>query len=135
MGIPFYIKLYALTIPVFFVMDILWLGVVAKGFYNNHLANFLSPNVKWGVAVLFYLIYIAGILIFAVVPALQRDSLGRALLMGGLFGFFTYATYDLTNMATLKDWPGVVVVVDIIWGVFLCTVVSGFGFYMGKWLG
>jgi uncharacterized membrane protein len=135
MGFPFYIKLYALTVPVFFILDIFWLGVVAKGFYRSNLANFLSPSVRWGVAILFYLIYLAGILIFAIQPALERDSLARAVLVGGLFGFFTYATYDLTNLATLRDWPVVVVAVDIIWGIFLCAVVSGFGFYAGRWLG
>ena len=135
MGISFYLKLYALTVPIFFVVDMLWLGVAAKGFYRGHLGPLLSPSVRWGVALCFYVIYIAGILIFAVLPALPKDSLARTLLMGGLFAFFTYATYDLTNLATLKDWPVIVAAVDIIWGTFLCTIVSEFGFCMGKWLG
>ena len=112
----------------------LWLGYVAKGFYQQNLARFLSPNVNWSAALLFYLLYIAGILVFAVVPALEKDALGRAALLGGLFGFFTYATYDLTNLATLEDWPVKVVVVDIAWGVVLCAVVASCSFLIGRWM-
>lgn len=134
MGISFYLKLYALTIPVFFIVDILWLGVIAKGFYRKNLNSILSPDVNWAAAVTFYLIYIAGILFFAVRPALNNSSLGHAAVMGALFGFFTYATYDLTNMATIKDWPLIIVVVDIIWGVCLCTLVSCSSFMISKWI-
>ena len=135
MNVFFYLKLYLLTVPVFFVIDLVWLGLVAKGFYQKNLGFILSPSVKWSAAVIFYLIYIAGILTFAVRPALEKDSLFAAVLWGGLFGFFTYATYDLTNLATLKDWPLAVVVVDILWGVVLCIVVAMASFAMGKWLG
>ncbi len=107
---------------------------MAKAFYQEDLAQFLSPNVNWSAALLFYLLYIAGILIFAVVPALEKESLGRAALLGGLFGFFTYATYDLTNLATLEDWPLKVVVVDIAWGMVLCAVVATCSFLIGRWL-
>ena len=135
MNVFFYLKLYLLTVPVFFVIDLIWLGVVAKGFYQKNLGFILSPSVKWSAAVIFYLIYIAGILAFAVRPALEKDSLFTAVLWGGFFGFFTYATYDLTNLATLKDWPLAVVVVDILWGVVLCIVVAMASFAIGKWLG
>ena len=131
----FYLKLYALTVPVFFAIDMLWLGYLAKGFYQQNLAEFLSPKVNWSAALLFYLLYIAGILIFAVVPALEKDSLARAALLGGLFGFFTYATYDLTNLATLEGWPLKVVVVDIAWGTVLCAVVATCSFLIGRWIG
>ena len=131
----FYLKLYALTVPIFFAIDMVWLGYVAKGFYQQSLARFLAPDVNWSVALLFYLLYIAGILIFAVLPALEKDALGRAALLGGLFGFFTYATYDLTNLATLEDWPLKVVVVDIAWGVVLCAVVASGSFLIGRWIG
>ena len=131
----FYFKLYALTVPVFFAIDMLWLGYVAKDFYQQNLARFLSPNVNWSAALIFYLLYIVGILVFAVVPALQKDALGRAALLGGLFGFFTYATYDLTNLATLENWPLKVVVVDIVWGVVLGSVVATCSFLIGRWIG
>jgi uncharacterized membrane protein len=134
MNIPFYLKLYALTVPVFFIIDLAWLGVVAKGFYQKNLKYILSPNVNWTAAIVFYLMYIAGILIFAVLPGIAKDSVRHAALWGALFGFFTYATYDLTNLALLKDWPLNIVVVDILWGVVLCTLVATLSFYIAKWL-
>ena len=122
MNISYYVKLYGLTVPVFFVIDIIWLGVVAKSFYQKNLKYILSPNVNWTAAIIFYLIYIAGILIFAVLPAVAKDSLRHAAVWGALFGFFTYATYDLTNLALLKDWPIIIVIVDILWGLSLIHI-------------
>jgi uncharacterized membrane protein len=134
MNILFYLKLYALTVPVFFIIDLIWLGVVARGFYQKNLKYILSPNVNWTAAIIFYLMYIAGILIFAVLPGVAKDSVRHAALWGALFGFFTYATYDLTNLALLKDWPLNIVVVDILWGAVLCTVVSTLSFCIARWL-
>lgn len=134
MNLTFYFKLYVLTVPVFFAVDLIWLGFIAKKFYRNHLGFILSPDVNWSAAIVFYAIYILGILIFAVIPATEQRSLGKALLFGSLYGFFTYATYDLTNMATIKNWPLKVVVVDILWGVFLCSMVASISFFMAKWL-
>ncbi len=126
-----YLYLYLLTIPIFFLIDMVWLGVVAKNFYQTNLAAFLGP-VNWVAAISFYLIFIVGILIFAVVPALNADSWMHALVFGALFGFFTYATYDLTNLATLKDWPLSVVVVDILWGAVLSGSVATLSYATGK---
>ena len=134
MNTSFYLKLYLLTVPVFFIIDLIWLGVVAKGFYQKNLKYILSPNVNWTAAIIFYLIYIAGILIFAVLPAVAKDSLRHAAVWGALFGFFTYATYDLTNLALLKDWPIIIVIVDILWGVVLCSAVATLSFFVAKWL-
>ena len=134
MNTSFYLKLYFLTVPIFFLIDLIWLGVVAKGFYQKNLKYILSPNVNWTAAIIFYLIYIVGILIFAVVPAVTKDSLRHAAVWGALFGFFTYATYDLTNLALLKDWPIIIVIVDILWGVILCSTVATLSFYIAKWL-
>lgn len=134
MNIYFYLKLYALTVPLFFVIDLLWLGVIAKGFYRRKLDFILSSQVNWTAAVIFYLMYIAGILFFAVRPAVSNNSWGQAAVLGGLFGFFTYATYDLTNLATIKNWPLAIVVVDILWGVCLCSLVALLSFTIGKWL-
>jgi len=128
----FYLKLYVLTVPIFFIIDMLWLGVVAKGFYRRQLDFILSPQVNWTAAVVFYLMYIAGILIFAVRPAVNHNSWSQAAVLGALFGFFTYATYDLTNLATIKNWPMVIVVVDILWGVCLCTLVALLSFAISK---
>lgn len=130
----YYLKLYLLTIPVFFAIDLLWLGVVAKSFYQSNLAHLLSPLVNWPAALLFYFMYIVGIILFAVKPGLDAESLAKAALWGALFGFFTYATYDLTNLATLRQWPIKVVVVDILWGTLLCTLVASGSFLIGRWL-
>ena len=127
-----YIKLYLLTVPVFFVIDILWLGVIARGFYRRTLGFILSPEVNWPAAVIFYLVYIAGIIFFGVRPAVSNNSLSEAFLLGALFGFFTYATYDLTNLATIKDWPIKMVVVDILWGTCLCALVASISFLIAR---
>ena len=134
MQIVFFFKLYLLTVPIFFLIDLLWLGVIAKGFYRQHLGFILSSKVNWGAAVSFYLIYIVGILIFAVAPAIEKESWQRALAWGGLFGFFTYATYELTNMALIDGWPFKIVVVDILWGVVLCAAVATASYGVSKWL-
>ena len=130
----FFVKLYLVTIPVFFLLDIVWLGVIAKGFYRDNLGFILSPEVNWAAAVVFYLIYIVGILYFAVTPALSQASLATAVIRGGLYGFFTYATYDLTNMAMIRGWPLKIVIVDILWGVFLCALVAMLSVVFGRWL-
>jgi uncharacterized membrane protein len=130
----FYLKLYALTIPVFFLIDLLWLGVIAKGFYHRHLGHVLSPQVNWSAAVLFYLVYISGILFFAVRPAISAGSWSQAAVLGALFGFFTYATYDLTNLATIANWPVSVVVVDMAWGAGLCSAVALSSYGISRWL-
>jgi uncharacterized membrane protein len=130
----FVIKLYVLTVPVFFAVDLLWLGVLAREFYRSNLGHLLSPTVNWPAAIVFYLLFIAGILYFAVLPALAEGSLGRAVLNGLLFGFFTYMTYELTNLATLPSWPLKVVLVDIAWGMALSATVAAASYGIGRWL-
>jgi len=124
---------YALTTLVFFAIDIVWLGVIAKGLYAKYLGGFLAPNVNWTAAIIFYLLFIVGIFIFAILPAVEKDSVQHAIVYGALFGFFTYATYDLTNLATLKDWPLTIVFIDIAWGVVLTALVSTAGFFITRW--
>jgi uncharacterized membrane protein len=119
---------------VFLAIDLIWLGLIAKNFYQKHLGRFFSNKVNWKAAVIFYFLFILGAMIFAVYPAVAQDSVMRAVIFGVLFGLFTYATYDLTNLATLKDWPVPIVIVDIIWGMVLCGTVSGVGFCVAKWL-
>ena len=134
MTTSFYIKLYFATLAVFLLIDMLWLGVVARGLYSKYLGYLLSPNPNWTAAVLFYLLFVVGVLVFAVLPGLQAASLGKALLLGALFGLLTYATYDLTNLATIRDWPVFITIVDLIWGTLLATLVSGAGFLVGRWM-
>jgi uncharacterized membrane protein len=119
---------------VFLAVDLIWLGLIAKNFYQKHLGRFFSDKVNWKAALIFYFLFILGAMIFAVYPAVAQDSVMRAMIFGVLFGLFTYATYDLTNLATLKDWPVPIVIVDIIWGMVLCGTVSGVGFGVAKWL-
>lgn len=126
---------FFLTTIVFFAIDLLWLGVIAKGIYNKLLGHLLADQVNWTAAIIFYLLFIGGIFIFAILPAVEKDSVIKALVLGGLFGFFTYATYDLTNLATLKDWPLKVVFIDIAWGVVLTGLTSLSGYYISRWVG
>ena len=119
-----FLKLYCIALPIFFAVDMVWLGLAAKNFYAKHIGFLMKANVNWAAAILFYLLFIAGLVVFVVVPALEKGSWVRALLFGALFGLITYATYDLTNLATLKDWPFVVTVVDLIWGTVLAASVS-----------
>ncbi len=130
----FYLQLYLATLAAFLVIDLTWLGWVARGFYRRQIGFLLSPSPNWPAAILFYLLFVVGLIIFAIGPGLQAGSLGRALRLGALFGLLTYATYDLSNLATLKDWPLLVTVVDMIWGVVLSTAVAGVGFMAGVWL-
>lgn len=125
---------YLLTAIVFFAIDLLWLGVVARGLYNKYLGNLLSDQVNWTTAIIFYLLFIVGIFIFAILPAVDKASLSKAIVMGALFGFFTYATYDLTNLATLKDWPLTIVFIDITWGAVLTATVSAAGYTITRWI-
>ena len=125
---------YVLTTVVFLIVDLLWLGLIAKNLYQKYLGHLLSDKVNWTAAVIFYLIYILGISIFAIYPSINKDSALSAILLGALFGFFTYATYDLTNLATLKAWPIAIVFIDIAWGIVLTAIVSLAGFYIVKFV-
>jgi len=123
MNIQLFLTLYLISVPVFFVIDILWLGVVAKSFYQSKLGHLLGP-VNWPVAILFYLVFLLGLTFFATYPTVTKGVLASGVILGALFGFFTYATYDLTNQATLRDWPYIVTIVDILWGTFLGASVT-----------
>ena len=130
--ITFYIKLYLLTIPVFFGIDMIWLGVISKNFYKNQLGYLMSSNVNWSAAIIFYLLFIVGLIYFVVSPALAQSSWQKAALAGALFGLISYATYDLTNLATVKDWPLLVTVVDLAWGAALAALVSTVSYFIGQ---
>ncbi len=111
-----------------FALDMLWLGVVAKGFYGKYLGSLLRPDVKWVPALLFYSLYVVAVVVFVVLPAAERKSLARAMWLGAFFGLAAYGTYDLTSMALIRDFPLVVVVVDMIWGLTLTTVAATAGY-------
>ena len=134
MSIPKLIISYLLTALVFFAIDMVWLGLIAKNLYRKYLGSFLSDTVNWTAAIVFYLLFIVGIFYFAILPAIEKNSLAKAVLSGALFGFFTYATYDLTNLATLKNWPLPIVFIDMAWGALLTALVSTAGYYIVKWV-
>jgi uncharacterized membrane protein len=110
---------YAVSVPVFFVVDMIWLGLIARGFYRKALEPLLTPNINWTAAIIFYFLFLVGILIFALLHGIERRSLVYTIVMAALFGFIAYATYDLTNLATLRDWPLKLSIVDMMWGSFL----------------
>jgi len=131
----YYIKLYFATLVAFLAIDMLWLGLVARTFYRKYLGFLMAPSPNWPAAIIFYLLFVVGIVVFAVLPGLEANSLKETLLRAALFGLIAYATYDLTNLATVKDWPLIVTIVDLIWGTVVSVVVSYAGYMAGKWLG
>ena len=114
-----FFKAYLLTIVPFIVLDAFWLGLIAPQFYRAQIGHLMAEQVNWPAAVLFYTLYIAGMVFFVSGPAIRSGDLRQALVRGALFGLITYATYDLTNQATLRDWPLLVTIVDMIWGITL----------------
>ena len=132
----FKVKLYVLTTLVFFIIDILWLGLLSKNLYQEKIGQLLKEDVNWTAAILFYLFFILGMLFFVIYPALVKRSWKYALFVGIFFGMTTYATYDMTNLATMKDWSVLITVVDILWGSFLCGATSLIVYsIMSKWGG
>jgi uncharacterized membrane protein len=113
--------LYLIAVPIFLAIDMIWLVVIASGFYKRQLGELLAARPNWVAAVIFYLLYVLGIVVFASQPA---DNGWQALGLGALFGLIAYATYDLTNLATIRDWPVTLVVVDLVWGAALSAVVA-----------
>ena len=110
------------------VLDWIWLGTVAKTFYRTQIGKLLLDKPNMTAAVLFYLIYVVGVVVFVISPALEKGSLSYALTRGALFGFVAYATYDLTNLATMKGFTTKVVVVDLAWGALLTATVASVTF-------
>jgi uncharacterized membrane protein len=123
-NIPMFIKLYAVALTVFFAIDMLWLGVVAKNFYRTQIGHLMKTDINWIAAIVFYLIFIVGLVVFVISPAIDKGSWTHALIFGALFGLVCYATYDLTNLALAKDWPLLVTIVDLAWGAVLASSVS-----------
>ena len=119
-----FLKIYGISFVVFTVIDLVWLGFIANNLYKKYLGFIMRPSPNWSVAIVFYLVYLAGVVFFVINPALAKQSWKYALFAGMFFGFITYATYDLTNLATLKDWPPLITVIDLIWGTTLGGLVS-----------
>ncbi len=127
-----FIQLYLVVFASFFLIDMIWLGLVAKNFYKVQLGAMMTKKIKWPAAIIFYLLYIAGLLFFVVFPALDQGSWFYAFWTGALFGLICYATYDLSNLATLEGWPKAVTAVDLVWGSALSAVLGTIGFLYGQ---
>ncbi len=129
------LAVYLLTATLFLCVDFLYLRWFARDFLQQQLGPLLRPQVNLAAALGVYLLFAAGLVFFAIRPAIAEESAARALLYGALFGFFTYATYDLTNLATLKGWPTAVALVDIAWGTALSAAVSWITFLLtSRWI-
>ncbi len=128
-----YATAYAVTLVAFLVIDLFWLGVVARRFYKAQLGSLMRARVNWAAAGGFYLVYVAGIVFFAVAPALTAGSWTTAAVNGALLGLLAYGTYDMTNLATLKGWPLQMSLVDMAWGTFLTGACAAIG-YLGTGL-
>ena len=125
-------KLFTIAFPVFLAIDMIWLGFIAKGFYAKHISALLKPDVNWVAAILFYLLFVLGLVVFVITPAIEKNSWTHALFFGALFGLVCYATYDLTNLAVAKDWPLIVTIVDLVWGAVVAGSVSVVTYVVGS---
>jgi len=119
-----HIKTFFIAFAVFLGIDMLWLTVIAQKFYKAQIGHLMADKAKLLPAAIFYVLFIAAMVYFVIAPALEHQNLSRLILSAAIFGLVTYATYDLTNMATLKDWPVLVTVVDLAWGTFISLAVS-----------
>ncbi|HAB98599.1 MAG TPA: DUF2177 domain-containing protein [Parachlamydiales bacterium] len=126
-----FLKLYLVSLSVFFFIDLFWLGVIAKDLYKDQIGFLMSSEVRWGPAILFYCLFMAGLSFFVIEPAFHKGNWVSALMYGGFFGLVCYATYDLTNLATLKGWPLKIVVIDLTWGTFISAITSLITFSVG----
>ncbi len=119
-----YIKLFLIAFPVFFIIDMVWLGLVARTFYRDQIGFLLKTDFNWIAAVSFYVLFVIGLIFFVIAPGVKSESWLTTLLMGAFFGLITYATYDLTNLSTVRDWPLLITFVDMAWGMVLAGSVS-----------
>ena len=124
---------YAGALVVLLALDFVWLGLLMRGFYKTELGEMLRDRPNIAAAALFYVVYVVGVVIFATAPAINSGNWTHALVMGGLFGFFAYFTYDMVNYATLKTYPLKVVLVDVGWGIFVSAAAATAGYFSVQW--
>ncbi|MGI9414401.1 MAG: DUF2177 family protein [Hyphomicrobiales bacterium] len=129
-----YVVTYAAMATAFLVLDALWLGWIARDFYFSRLEGLVHDRPRLAPAAIFYALYIVGVIVFCIEPALKAGSWKLALVHGALFGFLAYATYDMTNLATLKNWPVSVALVDMAWGATITATVATVGFVVARQL-
>jgi len=129
------IRIFLITFAVFLAIDMVWLGFISKELYRKHLGYLMSPKPNWTAAIIFYIIFVIGLMFFVLNPALEKESWTFALFAGMFFGLVTYATYDMTNLATIKDWPLRITLIDLAWGSSLCGLTSVFSFFINRAIG
>ncbi len=127
--------LWGICTVVFFALDFTWLAIATGRVYQPYLGSLLAEKPNLGVAAVFYLLYVVGIVALAVVPGVRDGNIAGALWRGALFGLLAYATYDLTNLSTIQGWPWQVSAIDMVWGTTLNTLVAAAGFYAARWIG
>lgn len=125
---------YIASLITFGAVDFIWLSAMASRLYRPVLGDILLVDLRIAPAVVFYLLYPVGIVVFAALPALKSDSLGTALALGALFGLIAYATYDLTNFATLRNWSATITIADIAYGAIASAIAAGAAFFAVRWL-
>ncbi len=130
-----FLKLYLLSVPVFFLIDMIWLVFVARNFYKEQIGHLMASSVNWAAAIIFYLLFLLGLVYFVIAPGYESGNVNRLILSALFFGLVTYATYDLTNLATLKNWPVLVTIVDMAWGAILAALVSIVVFFVARQFG
>jgi len=119
-----------ISVAVFLSIDMIWLLVISKNLYAKYLGYLMTDQVRVGAAAIFYFIFVVGLLFFVITPALSKDSWTYALFAGMFVGLITYATYDLTNLAVVKDWPVAITIIDLIWGTFLSSTTATVSFLL-----
>lgn len=132
---PLFFKLFAIALPVFLAIDMVWLGVIARNFYRQQIGSLMKDQINWTAALVFYVIFLCGLVVFVLLPAMEKKSWLTALTLGALFGLVTYATYDLTNLAVTKNWPLTVTLVDLAWGTFLSASVATITYFIAQKIG
>lgn len=126
-----FFKPYLLTLLPFTLLDALWLGLAAPAFYRSQIGFIMAENPNWSAAILFYLLFIAGMVVFVTGPGMRAKDVKQSALRGAFFGLITYATYDLTNLATLEGWPVLMTAVDMAWGTFLGGITAAVAVWLG----
>ncbi|MSR68081.1 DUF2177 family protein [Candidatus Peribacteria bacterium] len=130
-----FFKLFFIALPIFLALDMAWLGFIARDYYRSQIGSLLKDQVNWVAALVFYAIYISGLVTFVLLPAVTKHSWQSALLMGAFFGFVAYATYDLTNLAVAKNWTLSVTIVDLAWGTVVAGTVSVLTYWIAARMG
>jgi len=128
------LKLFLVSFVTFLILDAIWLGVISKNFYAKNLSDYLTNDIVWPAAIIFYLLFNIGLIVFVILPAIEENSYITLIIYALLYGLVTFSTYELTNLATIKNWPVIVTIVDIMYGMFVAVVCSLTTFYLHKYL-